>query len=365
MFKRLYKRTILILIVALLFLFIPYVVFAQDISNDSFETEKAENVLDESTRKTLDEIGAADGVYSDFNIANIFDAVSDELSSYIITPVKCLGIILAVIVLISVLLSFDNVSQFAELAGILAISAAILPEFIRIIENLSVVCATVSGFLLASIPVYAGLIIASGAGTAGTSYGAVTLTVANIVSVISDKFVVPVLSVLLGLSMTSSFSHFNITKLTDSIYKPIKWMMVASVSVFSGIISVQTFVSSSTDAAALKTAKFFASSAIPIVGSALGDGVDAVRQSVTLLKSGAGAFGILAVIVIFLPILIRAVSWCAVCSLGVIAADIFALSKTGCFLSSCLTVVKTVFAIAISIFVISMVTAAVVICAGT
>ena len=78
------------------------------------------------------------------------------------------------------------------------------------------------------------------------------------------------------------------------MYRLGKWALTTLVTLFAAILSVQTAVNAQVDAATGKAAKLALSAGLPIVGGALGDAVTAIQNSVRIVKSGAGAFGMLA-----------------------------------------------------------------------
>ena len=81
-----------------------------------------------------------------------------------------------------------------------------------------------------------------------------------------------------------------------------------------------------------------------------------------MIKSGVGAFGILASLAIFLPLCLQAAVWLGVCFLSSLAAELFSLSKLAAFLDGCATALKLLLAVVFSIGAVSVVSAAVVLC---
>ena len=68
-------------------------------------------------------------------------------------------------------------------------------------------------------------------------------------------------------------------------------------TIFTGILSVQSIVGASADSVAVKAAKYVLSNSIPLVGSAASDAYSTVRGSILLLKNGVGGIGIAALAV--------------------------------------------------------------------
>ena len=69
------------------------------------------------------------------------------------------------------------------------------------------------------------------------------------------------------------------------------------------------------------------SSFVPVVGGALGDAVTTVQGCVKLLKSGVGAFALLAGAVIFLPVLLRCLLWILTCQICAGMGELFSLTE--------------------------------------
>lgn len=70
-----------------------------------------------------------------------------------------------------------------------------------------------------------------------------------------------------------------------------------------------------------------AGSFIPVVGSAVGDALGSVYTCLKLLKSTVGAFGIFAVILIFLPALLETLVWQLALNLTAAIGDVFGLGQ--------------------------------------
>ena len=116
------------------------------------------------------------------------------------------------------------------------------------------------------------------------------------------------------------------------------------------------------DAASGKAVKFLASSAVPIVGGAFGDAVAAIQNSVEIVKSGVGAFGILAALCIFVPTMLQGALWMGVCLLGQVAAGLFDTPRLGSLFGACAWVAKMVLAVLVSVCAVAVVCAALVLC---
>ena len=277
---------------------------------------------------------------------------------------RALVLLLAVVVLCRIVaeLASDELTHTVGLCAALGAAGVLLPPLAGLIGKASAVTEAIGVFLLAAVPVYAGLLVTAGNAVTGATYGALTLAAANGVSALTVNLFVPLLRVFLALSAVSSVTSFDLKKLTDALYKLLKWALVLAVTVFTGILSVQTLVSAQSDAVTGKAARMIASCAIPIVGGAFGDAFSVLGASIGMIKSGVGAFGILASLAIFLPLCLQAAVWLGVCFLSSLAAALFSLSKLAAFLDGCATALKLLLAVVFSIGAVSVVSAAVVLC---
>ena len=360
---------VFLLLAPLLIVFAPQV-YAADmdaVREDMFRESGANSLLralPEETQELLrgadispDRMGETDG-------ETVLSFISAALQTEFRAPLQTLLLLVAVVVLCSVVLEYapDAVRPTVNLCGAVMAAVLLLPRITDLIGNAGVIVNTAGAFLAAAVPVYAGLMISSGNVAAGSSYGALTLTAANSVSVLSAAFLMPLLRVFLAVSAVSAVTTFDLKKLTDGFYRAIKWLLILAVTVFSGVLTIQTVITAQTDVVANRTAKLIASSAVPIVGSAFGDAIAAIAGSLSLVKSSAGAFGLLASLAVFLPTCAKAALWLAVCLIAAFSSELFDLKKLSSFFEGCATAMKLLLAVLISVGMVSVVSAAVVLC---
>lgn len=362
------KRIFLIcfgLLAAVCFCALP--VHAEAVQAEIYEDSGADRLreaLPEEARFLLDEAGVSPEPGGQGDALGFLSALADGVRESFTEPLRALVLLLAVVVLCRIVaeLASDGLTHTVGLCAALGAAGVLLPPLAGLIGKASAVTEAIGVFLLAAVPVYAGLLVTAGNAVTGATYGALTLAAANGVSALAVNVFVPLLRVFLALSAVSSVTSFDLKKLTDALYKLLKWALVLAVTVFTGILSVQTLVSAQSDAVTGKAARMIASSAIPIVGGAFGDAFSVLGASIGMIKSGVGAFGILASLAIFLPLCLQAAVWLGVCFLSSLAAELFSLSKLAAFLDGCATALKLLLAVVFSIGAVSVVSAAVVLC---
>lgn len=350
---------------AVLFTMTSPAVYAQEsMGEEIFAKSGAEEIydsLDGETKKILSGMGV-DGADGQTDGDGVFAVLSELMRDKLAGPMKALASLVGVIILCRMAASMDDgrLDNASEFAGALACAAVVVSPLLKLIEATGQAVEGASVLLFAAVPVYTALMAAGGNAAASSSYSFLAMTVGNLIPVVSSTVVMPMLRVFLALGLVSSVSRLRLDKFAATLYGFAKWLLVLCVTAFSGILSVQTILNAQVDAAGNKTVKLIASSTIPIVGGAFGDAIAAIQNSVQVVKSGVGAFGMLAALCIFAPTAIEAALWSAVCFLGQTAAELFDRPKLGSFLGMCASAARMILAVIAAACAVTLVTAAVV-----
>ena len=129
-------------------------------------------------------------------------------------------------------------------------------------------------------------------------------------------------------------------------------MLSIVMTIFVSLLTIQNLIGVAADNAGTKAVKFAVSNFIPVVGGALSDAYTTVQSCVKVLKSGVGAFGILAAGVIFLPVLLELILWLAAVNLSAVVGDLFELKEISALLRSVGKVISAMIAIVVCCMVI-------------
>ncbi len=317
------------------------------------------DALDSDTQDLLEKAGVSQGMVEGGDAGEgVLSVLSELLRDRWTEPVKGLSALLGIVILCRLGNLLSGEKSVVQLAGSLACAGVLGTPLLELIEATGRVIESACVFLGASVPVYAGLMAASGSAASGSSYGLLALAAGSVIPLLSSALLLPLLRAFFMLALTSALCRTKLDRLLQGIYGFAKWALVFAVTLFSGILSVQTVLNAQMDAAANKTAKLLASSAIPIVGGAFGDAVAAIQSSVQMVKSGVGAFGILAVVCLFGPTVLRVVLWMGVCLLGQVACDLLEEGGLGSLFGSCASVAKMILAVLVSVLTVAIVCAA-------
>lgn len=321
--------------------------------------------LDGETKELLHGLGVEDAqAHGGLSGEGIFRMVSTLLRDKLAGPLKALAAVLGVTVLCRLSACMEDGGNMAQLVGAAACGLILSGPVLGLLTTCQRVAQAASVFLTAAVPVYAGLLTAGGNLATGSGYSFLAMLAGAVIPVLAGGFFLPVLQVYLGLSVAGTVSGMQLGGLTDALYRLGKWALTALVTLFAAILSVQTAVNAQVDAAAGKAAKLALSAGVPIVGGALGDAVAAIRNSVQIVKSGAGAFGMLAALCIFAPAMAECALWAGVCMLGEAAGELFQAEAVSGLMDAAASAVKMVLALLGSICTVCVASAAAVLLAG-
>lgn len=359
------KRTRFILF---LLLFITLCVLPVNASEaeiyDQVDADALLRALPEETRDLLQRAKISPEMTEAGSLETLLNELSSGIREEITKPAKNLLMLLAVSIFTRMLVELapKSLLHTAELCGTLCAGVLLLPVILDLLGQTADTTRVLGGFLAAAVPVYTGLLLLSGSTAAGTTYGALTLAAANGITALSGQVFVPLLRAFLALTTVSSATAHGLERFTEKLYKCVKWVLTLTVSVFTGILSLQTLLSARADAVTGKAVKMVASSAIPIIGGAFSDALAVLSTGVGTVKSGTGAFGILAALLILLPLGVRICIWMMICEVTSFTAEIISLRSVGSFMNGCSTALKMLLALLFSAGMAAVITAAVLLC---
>lgn len=314
------------LAVFLFFLLLPGVAWAAEGEADLYEEQKEASgadalpdALPDETRELLDQIGMGEITQdSVFNLSpgqffsQTADLVREEGAAPLKAAVSVIGIIVLCAVLQGVKTSFgeQETARVFHIVCVLAAAALVVAPVVSCAVRAE---ETVRGsfvFMTSFVPVLSAILTAGGQPVTASSYSLLTLGAADIASGLYANIVVPALNMVLALSVVSSAApRLNLKGLTSFLQKTVKWILGFSMTIFVSILSLQGVVGNAADSVAVKATKFILGSAVPVVGGALSDALSSVQGYVGLLKTTVGAFGMVAGIFLFLPLLVECLLW--------------------------------------------------------
>ncbi len=193
------------------------------------------------------------------------------------------------------------------------------------------VCAAISvcsNFMLAFIPVFAGVITAGGNPMLAVSYNSFVFFAAQGVVGISESAIKPLTQITLAFGMLSStVTAVNFSSIIEFIKKITMFLMSIASTMFITILTLNGLLANSADSLSVRGIRFLIGNLVPVVGRAISDGYTSIISGITLIKNTIGTFAIVAVALIILPCVIECICWTLCLFIGSSLADILGLEK--------------------------------------
>ena len=285
----------------------------------SFANDETKAIID---RLDLD-ISSPEWV-SSLTPKSVFGEVVTLLKEGAKTPLKCAAAALAVILLTAAAFTFDILRPGADTVQyvfLLTISATFVIPLFSVISVCVSAIKSVSSLMLGFIPIYAGLLVASGQPAVATGANFLLLGAANAVGGIGSLVISPLMSCYLGSSLAGSLvPSIGTARVGEGIKKISMWVLSLVTTVFVGILSAQTALNRAADGVGMKAARFMIGSFVPTVGGALSESLTTLIGSIKLLKTSAVIFAAVVIFLTVLPITIEILIW---------RATVFILIATG------------------------------------
>lgn len=336
-------------------LFFSIVVSAAD-----FGTDELIDALPEESRNYMEErdITPENNGFSNLSITDILNDIVEIAVENIEKPSKMLLSLIGVILISSLFsaLRGDGANKSYDKALTLLSTLCITVIIsVYLSENLTAtgaVLSSTSGFMLTYIPILGGVMAAEGQASSATVFSSVMMVAIQLMAQATTGLLLPFLSSVLGISAAGGLNpDLKLERLTDGIKKAVTWTLGLIMTLFIGVLSLQSSISASTDSIALKAARFAVSSSVPIVGGAVSDALATVKTSIQLLKSGIGSFGIVAGATILLPTLINTLIYKFFLFIAGTIGDIFGNDRTAVMIKAGENIMSIILAIISCFFV--------------
>ena len=270
--------------------------------------------------------------YEQLSIQRVTDMLTALLHKQSAGPMQALRMLLGV-VLVSSLLGGLDIGGSGALrrsyngVAVLGAGGIVLPALLALLDTVGQTVDAVTVFLTAFTPVYAVIMAASGRVAGAVSYQTTLLGASGLLTWLIRLVVFPILTMSLALGCTGTVTDgFCLDRISNSLHKAVLWVLGLVSTVFSGLLSIQQFVTAAGDSVGVRVARFSLSGFVPVVGNLLSEAYTTVMGCAGLLRTVVGVFGLVAVVLIVAPPLISCVCWNVALHLAGGAAALFGLS---------------------------------------
>lgn len=350
-------KKIIIIPLLILCVFLSGSYYDEQIDVQLSEAEKSgfSDTLPEYANELLEKIGIEKldaNNLSNINFNDIITLIFESISAKINEPLKAVVSVTAAGIVCSVVSilfgeSGKNSSIISAVASLSAASVFLIP-IKELVASTSETIGECSDFMLAFIPVYSSSLAATGYLSSAAGYRTMMFGTVTAISQIASEIISPLMLVYLAICISGSVSGIDTEELSKSVKNFAVWIIGTIMAVFSGVMGINTLISSGTDGALSKTAKFIVGSVVPIVGSTVSDAISTVKSCLIITKNFLGIYAILAIAAIFLPILMGLFIWKICINISSFITKIIGNKE----LSSLLTSVSAVLGIMLSLVII-------------
>ena len=331
------KRFLYGFIVLILLLSVPLTAFSVD--DEGYE-EYLENYdfsfledLGSDTYDLLDELGLTTFDYNtlvNFSISDFTNSVKDILKGAAQTPLEACIVILVFIIISSFFQNLKSTMIDSEMSTLFSTVSALIIAVVLAIKmktTISLACSSIAicaDFIYAFIPVFCVIVATSGNTVAAFSTNTLLLSLAQTLNYISKNIFVPLTNCFLSIGICAGLrSELNLKSLLAFMKKYITTGISVCAAAFVSVLSIKTAVAARADAIGLRSIRFAINSVVPVIGSAISEGLLSIQSYSSLIRSSVGVVGIIAVVLVFLPAIIEVVFWRFFLLLSSIISDVF------------------------------------------
>lgn len=324
------KKVLYTIVGVIILFFITSDIYGADDNKSNVTEEIKENF---GLSAYLDSIGECvqEANISEFNISDfsndlisgrgigynkIFQNIISLLGKEIFISLKSAILILIIILLMAILNGINENSQILNIVYLvcfIAIASITIGNFTQIIsmfkntsDILSKIVQIVSPFLIA-------ILIGTGAITSTGLIQPLILFMASLIGFIITYIIIPCISVSVALNVISSMSdNFKFNELSKMFSKCTIWIIGIVLTLFLGILSLETTLSASVDSLTVNVTQAAFSNFIPVVGKFFSDSLETVIGTSKIIGKTGGVVGIVSMIVISSVPIIKIASVCIV-----------------------------------------------------
>lgn len=341
------KRWLALLVLLLLMVTTGY---AQQPSSDtgveelltgSGAEEVQENIPPAARELLPDQGKGITGTVEGIQPQTLSSTVTATVRRYITAPLRMLVSLCGIMLLCAMLEIFHttlNASGGRNIFQIVisvAIASVVVTPVVECITETASVLRDFSLFIATYIPIFAGVITAAGQPLTASAYNIFLFWASQTTAQLISSYFVPLLCGYLALAVIAVVCPtMQLGKLVGGIKTFVVWGLTLTLTIFVGLLSIQSVVASSGDNVTVKAAKFMIGSLIPGVGGALSDLFMAAQGCIQLAKGTLGAFGVVVTLFTFLPILVKVVLWYLSLNIAALVGNILGTSEAAGLMKS-------------------------------
>ncbi len=303
--------TVILIVFALLNMFVV------NVSASKVDVNSLWGEIDNQTKDYLNDLGI-----DEISFADLFDLSPTRVIEFLIDISLNSGIkvfqqiivIIAILLIISIASAFlkesERIHNIICFVGVLTVLSVVLVPISRIITDVATGIKTSMIFVNSYLPVMTAIIVASRNPGLAITYNSFSIFSSSIITTVADKFFMPCVSAILSFNILSSFSFENFReRIVAGFRRCIVVILALFSTVYTGLLTTQSILASSSDSIVLRGIKFVSGAFVPVVGAGVGDALSSVFSSFVIMKNTLGVFVIIVIILINLPVMAELLIW--------------------------------------------------------
>lgn len=287
------------------------------------ESENFESIADEAYR-------LSEGISDPFTVENILNStlhgesifqnsgVIEDFRSLLFHELQNSLIVAAEIISICMIMGLmksladgfktKGISQLTLMVCVMSIMGISLNSFRMSYQLAADTVSTMVYTMEILMPVLIGILLATGAATSGTILSPLIIGAVTGFALIMKTIVLPALFLSGTFSLINCLTEKNyVNKLSKLLRSASLFLTGLVLTLLGGIITVQGLLTESADGLLINTAKYSLSSFVPIVGGFTSDTIELFLRCMGTIKSVAGVFGILLLLLMMAVPLVKVV----------------------------------------------------------
>lgn len=201
-----------------------------------------------------------------------------------------------------------GVSKVAFYVQYILIVTIIMTNFADIIKMVRESIYNLVSFINMLIPILITLLITTGKITTAGIIQPLILFLTTFIGNFIVEIIIPIILVSTALGIVSQISDkVELDRLSGFLKSGTVWTLGVILTLFVGVSSLESTLTSQVDGVTAKTTKAAVSSFVPVVGKILGDAVETVMGCSIILKNALGVVGVIVIISICIVPIIKLV----------------------------------------------------------
>lgn len=304
---------------------------------------------------------------NNINYKNLILKLVELFSKEISSAIKSSITIFVIFVIMAIISNLElekksDITSIAHLACFIVIATITIATFVQTVAMLKSVVNTMTTLMQVISPFLLTVLMATGSISTTGIIQPLLLFLASSVGFIITYFVIPLLLISVAFNTICSISeNIKLEKLSKMFSSVSVWTVGVILTVFLGVLSLETSLSSSVDSLSVKTTQAAVSNFVPVVGKFFSDSFEVVVGATKIIGKTGGVIGIIGIIVVAIVPLLKIASIMGIYMLlSALVEPISTDTLVSKYLSSFANIYKTMLGVLIGVTILFIISTGIV-----